>query len=168
MNRRGFLKILGTAAAVTAAGIIVPELIVPSTRKIFLPPRAGWTLGAEPGLNVGDVLTFEGVYDDQLKIRKVKQFVVVDVRPDSKYPTLNGRFEEITRYDTTWTLPNGEEQQYGVEFEAPAPSTPAGEMFNDRTARELLQHKARLLKAKPGATYFNLQLPTHAKEARWI
>jgi hypothetical protein len=140
MNRRGFLAMLGAGAAVTAAGLIVPDV----ARKIFLPPKGGWTLGAEPD-------------DDQLKIRKVKQLVVVD-----------GRFEEITRYDTTWTLPNGEEQQYGVEFEAPAPSTPAGEMFNDRTARELLQHKARLLKAKPGATYFKLELPRNVKDARYI
>lgn len=39
MNRRGFLQLLGAGAAVTAAGLLVPDV----ARKIFLPPRGGWT-----------------------------------------------------------------------------------------------------------------------------
>lgn len=44
MNRRGFLRALGTAATV---GVVAPaalaELLVPK-RTIFLPPRGGWLL----------------------------------------------------------------------------------------------------------------------------
>lgn len=38
MNRRAFLLALSTAAA---AGLIVPELVLPK-RTFFLPPRGGW------------------------------------------------------------------------------------------------------------------------------
>lgn len=40
MNRRDFLRVL--AGATTAAG-----LLVPSTTKIFLPPRGGWPIQFE-------------------------------------------------------------------------------------------------------------------------
>jgi hypothetical protein len=41
MNRRGFLGLLGAAAATTAAGLQIPELFAPN-RKFFLPPTGGW------------------------------------------------------------------------------------------------------------------------------
>jgi hypothetical protein len=69
MNRRELFKMLGTAAAVTAAGIFVP-----STRKIFLPPRAGWTLGTEPGLNVSEVLRPTGWADGTLNVGDIVSF----------------------------------------------------------------------------------------------
>lgn len=56
MDRRKFLQFFGAGAAVTAAGLMVPDV----ARKFFLPPRAGWSLGTEPGLNVGDILTISG------------------------------------------------------------------------------------------------------------
>lgn len=65
MNRRKFLQFLGAGAAVTAAGLMVPDV----ARKIFLPPRAGWALGSEPGLNVGDILTIEGSPEKFIVVR---------------------------------------------------------------------------------------------------
>ena len=38
MNRRGFLTLLGAGAAVTAAGLAVPDV----ARRFFLPPAGGW------------------------------------------------------------------------------------------------------------------------------
>ena len=74
MNRRGFLKMLGAGAVVTAAGLMVPDV----ARRFFLPPRGGWTGvdyahgtdktvvielrggGGSGGgtLNVGDIISF--------------------------------------------------------------------------------------------------------------
>jgi hypothetical protein len=147
LNRRKFLQFLGAGAAVTAAGLMVPDV----ARKIFLPPRAGWTLGAEPGLNVGDVLTFEGVYDP-LVIRKCKQFIVVSVSDHDHY---------IERYDATWTLPSGEEQQHSIEFD----DGPG----DDSIARRILESKMRALNATPGSKHFKLNLsPNPIFNARYI
>lgn len=44
MNRRHFLTL---AAAIAPVALLVPELWVPSTRSIFLPPTGGW---AQPSL----------------------------------------------------------------------------------------------------------------------
>jgi hypothetical protein len=137
VNRRKFLQFLGAGAVVTAAGLMVPDV----ARRIFLPPRAGWTLGAEPGLNVGDVLTFEGVYDP-LVIRHCKQFIVTSISDHDHY---------IERYDAAWTLPSGEEQQHGIEFdEGPV---------DDSIARQILESRMRELKATPGSKRFKLNLP---------
>jgi hypothetical protein len=80
MNRRGFLAMLGAGAAVTAAGLIVPDV----ARKIFLPPKGGWTGTGlteseliAAGLNVGDVLTFGDVYNEQRT--HLKQFIVTSI-----------------------------------------------------------------------------------------
>ena len=111
MDRRGFLKMLGAGAAVTATGLAVPDV----ARRFFLPPAGGWNgwipctkdymmgLGdfekrvLEPavqrlaanideettrtlqasGLNVGDVLTFGDVYNEQRT--HLKQFIVTSV-----------------------------------------------------------------------------------------
>jgi hypothetical protein len=100
MNRRDFFKMLGAAAAVTAVGLIVPDV----ARKIFLPPAGGWTVtGAGSFLNVGDVVTFGNVHDP-LVIRHCKQFVVTSIH--------DGIADiDLHRYDAAWTLPSGEEQQ---------------------------------------------------------
>ncbi len=57
VTRRGFLKALGGAAIAVAAG----EIIAPVARKIFLPPKGGWTPNAlkfnsyaPSALNVGE------------------------------------------------------------------------------------------------------------------
>jgi hypothetical protein len=60
VNRRGFLKHLGIAAAATSAGMIAlleQELRKPPC-KIFLPPKHGWLSDGQ--LNVGDVVHIEG------------------------------------------------------------------------------------------------------------
>jgi hypothetical protein len=84
MNRRGFLQLLGAGAAITAAGLIVPDV----ARKFFLPPTGGWRPDPIWGgqLTVGDTLTFGGVYEDgnarPLRIRKLKQFIVTSIEAD--------------------------------------------------------------------------------------
>ena len=43
ITRRGFIQLLGAAAAVSAGGIELLELELPSTKTIFLPPAGGWS-----------------------------------------------------------------------------------------------------------------------------
>lgn len=150
MNRRKFLQFLGAGAAVTAAGLMVPDV----ARKIFLPPRAGWTLGAEPGLNVGNVLTFEGVYDP-LVIRRCKQFVVTSI--DDRGAFIDPH--EMVRYDAAWTLPNGEQEQLHLDMDG---------ITDDKGARTVLERIMRERGAVPGSTYFKLELPRNISDARYI
>jgi hypothetical protein len=151
MNRRGFLKMLGAGAAVTAAGLLVPDV----ARKIFLPPRGGW-LTPLSAFNVGDVVTFEGIHDP-LVIRRCKQFVVTSITPS-----------DIYRYDAAWTLPNGEEEQVSVRFDDPFPRELDLDLkHTDRVAREILEGKMRQRGAFPGSKHFKLELPRNV-EARYI
>jgi hypothetical protein len=150
MNRRKFLQFLGAGAAVTAAGLMVPDV----ARKFFLPPRAGWTLGAEPGLNVGDVITFEGVHDP-LVIRRCKQFVVTSIDDHGMYIDPH----EMVRYDAAWTLPNGEQKQVRLDFE---------EHTDDAGARSVLERIMRGDGGTPGSTHFKLELPRNISDARYI
>ena len=98
MDRRGFLKMLGAGAAVTATGLAVPDV----ARRFFLPPAGGWNGGLDDfeervlaqavrqlaidtdneimrvtGLNVGDVVTFSDFYNKQRT--HLKQFIVTSV-----------------------------------------------------------------------------------------
>jgi len=162
MNRRGFLKMLGAGAVVTAAGLMVPDV----ARKIFLPPRGGWATGSF-NLQVGDIVTFEGVHDP-LVIRRCKQFIVTGINTESKWPMLNSQFEERARYDAVWTLPNGEEKQYGMEFEIYA-NDPVIDAHNDKLARDMLESKMRRDRGTPGGKYFRLELPhNQIMDARYI
>ena len=43
ISRRGFLKLMGAAAAVTAGGIELFDLEIPSTTTYILPPTFGWS-----------------------------------------------------------------------------------------------------------------------------
>jgi hypothetical protein len=95
MNRRGFLKMLGAGAAVTAAGLLVPDV----ARKFFLPPHGGWTpgpkpgwaLSSEPGLNVGDVITIKDVRAP-IWVHKHEQFVVTAVFPTTRIQPFDARY----------------------------------------------------------------------------
>jgi hypothetical protein len=159
MNRRDLFKLLGAAAAVTAAGIIVPDV----ARRFFLPPRAGWTLGAEPGLNVGDVLTFERVHDP-LVIRRCKQFVVTSVGENGAYIDPH----ELVRYDATWTIKDtGEQEQHSVESEIYT-DDPATLQHQDDFARSVLESTMRRRGGTPGSIHFKLELPRNIKDARFI
>jgi hypothetical protein len=158
VNRRKFLQFLGAGAVVTAAGLMVPDV----ARKFFLPPRAGWTLGAEPGLNVGDVITFEGVHDP-LVIRRCKQFVVTSIDDRGAYIDPH----EMVRYDAAWTLPNGEQKQLHLDFEAYA-SNPTVEAHDDKMARDILERIMRREGGTPGSTRFKLELPRNISDARYI
>jgi hypothetical protein len=148
MNRRGFLAMLGAGAAVTAAGLIVPDV----ARKIFLPPKGGWLGGNYNGaLNVGDILTFEGVHDP-LTIRRCKQFVVI-IDP-----------RELVRYDAAWTLPNGEQEQYHIDSELWSDESVHDDAFARRTLESIMRRRG----GTPGATHFKLELPRHIQDARYI
>lgn len=146
MNRRKFLQFLGAGAAATAAGLMVPDV----ARKIFLPPNSGWAdfkRYSMSDLQVGDVVTVEGVHDP-LKIRKCKQFIITDIHDERI-------LIQDVRYDAVWTLPSGEEKQFGVQFESSLNS------LDDRVARELLENRMRADGGTPGGTYFKLELPTN-------
>jgi hypothetical protein len=141
MNRRKFLQFLGAGAAVTAAGLMVPDV----ARKIFLPPRGGWAGSGQ--LQVGDVVTFEGVHDP-LVIRRCKQFVVTSIEP-----------HEMVRYDAAWTLPNGEQKQLHLDFE---------DHTDDAGARRVLERIMRREGGISGSAYFKLELPRNISDARYI
>jgi hypothetical protein len=162
MNRRNFFKMLGAAAAVTAVGIIVPELIVPSTKKFFLPPPTGWASGWH-GMNVGDVIEIglETQPRSPLQIRRCKQFVVTSIT--------NGIVDlDRYRYDAVYTLPSGEEVMRGMELEAPADDLALSDI-HDRIARDVLESDMRKVNARPGGTHFKLNLPhNHMIDARYI
>jgi len=149
MNRRSFLQMLGTAAAVTAAGLIVPDL----GRKIFLPPRGGWAARGltSAELQVGDVITF----GPRLSIRRCKQFEgAVDL---DRY-----------RYDAVYTLPDGGEVMRGVEMESYA-DDPEIHKWNDELARNILESDMRKAGGRPGGTHFKLELPRNQLvDARYI
>jgi hypothetical protein len=151
MIRRSFLKLIGAGAAATAAGLIVPDL----ARKFFLPPRAGWALHPSGGIQVGDVITFEGVHDT-LKIRKCKQFVVTSI---------NDRGElfidphEQVRYDAAWTLPDGRQEQLHLDTDG---------ITDDKWARTVFERLMRERGATPGSTHFRLELPRNISDARYI
>lgn len=146
MNRRKFLQFLGAGAAVTAAGLMVPDV----ARKIFLPPNSGWAdfkRYSMSDLQVGDVVTFEGVHDP-LKIRKCKQFSITSIVKNVDY--------DRVRYDSVWTLPSGEEQQYYLSIDT-VPDDP----LVDSVARRVMEGRMRELNATPGGYYFKLELPTN-------
>jgi hypothetical protein len=158
MNRRGFLAMLGAGAAVTAAGLIAPDV----ARKIFLPPKGGWLGGNYNGaLNVGDILTFEGVHDP-LTIRRCKQFVVISI--DDNGAIIDPH--ELVRYDAAWTLPNGEQEQYHIDSELWSDEIIQPEQ--DEFARQTLERIMHRRGGKPGSTYFKLELPRNVKDARYI
>jgi hypothetical protein len=155
MNRRGFMQLLGAGAAVTAAGLIVPDV----ARKFFLPPRGGWDRAWNCQLNVGDILTFEGVHDP-LTIRKCKQLVVVGTDESGAY--------QIVRYDAAWTLPSGEQRQVGVDVQQLEHTTLAIEADTDRAMRGVLERHMREDGGRPGSTKFKLELPRNISDARYI
>lgn len=74
MNRRGFFKALGVATAVTAAGLVVPDV----ARKFFLPPAHGWAVGS---LKPGDMITIRQPpsYDLAIPYERTRQYVVIEV-----------------------------------------------------------------------------------------
>lgn len=82
MNRRGFLGLLGGAAAVTLIG----EL--PTSKTFFLPPAGGWNLRNRP------------------RCRQTKWFVQVEVLNGmAKLPTDIAdplRFKTTERYSAPW------------------------------------------------------------------
>jgi hypothetical protein len=146
ISRRGFLQFLGAGAAVTAAGLMVPDV----ARKIFLPPRGGWAPSPGGAIQVGDVITFEGVHGP-LVVRRCKQFIITSTGPLM-----------AVRYDACWTRPDGEEVQsytsnYGMFDE-----------LTDSSARELLESAMRYQGGTPGATHFKLELPRNIIDARYV
>jgi hypothetical protein len=162
MNRRGFLAMLGAGAAITAAGLIVPDV----ARKIFLPPRGGWLSGSYNGaLNVGDIVTFEGVYDP-LVIRRCKQFVVTSI--DDSGAEIFFDPHETVRYDAAWTLPSGEQEQFHLDSKLwDDAHLPACEQ--DDFARRTLEGIMRRRGGTPGAARFKLELPrNNILDARYI
>ena len=64
MDRRAFFKMLGSAAAVTAAGLLVPpdllELLAPE-KTIILPPAGGWVARPRNTLLTMSMLTNEAL-----------------------------------------------------------------------------------------------------------
>jgi hypothetical protein len=160
MNRRGFLAMLGAGAAVTAAGLIVPDV----ARKIFLPPKGGWVSVScnHSALQVGDVITFEGAYDPLL-IRRCKQFVVTSVGENGAY--IDPHYE--VRYDAAWTIPaTGEQEQYHVD--ASLLSDHVDMTHQDAVARATLERLMRKRGGVPGSTFFKLELPRNVADARYI
>jgi hypothetical protein len=149
MDRRKFLQFLGAGAAVTAVGLMVPDV----ARKIFLPPRGGWASG-NGAIQVGDVITFGPVHDP-LVIRRCKQFVVTSVDDRGMYIDPH----EMVRYDAAWTLPNGEQKKVHLDFE---------DHTDDAGARRVLERIMRREGGIPGSAYFKLELPRNISDARYI
>jgi hypothetical protein len=42
VDRRSFLKLVGSATALSAGGIALLEVLAPTERTFFLPPEGGW------------------------------------------------------------------------------------------------------------------------------
>jgi hypothetical protein len=145
VTRRGFLKALGGAAIAVAAG----EIIAPVARKIFLPPKGGWTPSALKFNSYASV-------HDPLVIRRCKQFVVASIYP-----------HEMVRYDAAWTRTDtGEQEQFHLDGSnwSDAPDVMA---WQDAHARTVLERIMRDRSGTPGSTHFKLELPRYL-DARYV
>jgi hypothetical protein len=116
MNRRGFLRMLGTGAAVGAVAAVAPSEVWPF-RKIFLPVQRffGWDWGFP-----GDVLTIAGCAENEL----------------------NGRFDMV---DMTYWNSAGMRTATGAELglsRAPYPGPLRLDFFNKQIADNFYKERS--------------------------